>query len=77
MITNKGIKCLDQSVANSGGEQVDVDELNELKAKMRDSVYKEVDSLRNSLKTLIEIILDGSGFVNKEQQVRRRVKMDC
>lgn len=76
MITNKGIKCLDQSVANSGGEQVDIDKLNELKAKMRDSVYNEVDSLRNSLKTLIEIILDGSGFVNKEQQVRRRVKMD-
>jgi hypothetical protein len=62
-------------VANSGGEQVDIDELNELKAKMRDSVYNEVDLLRNSLKTLIEIILDGSGFVNKEQQVRRRVKI--
>lgn len=69
---NEGIKCLDQNVAQST-RPVRKDEIEKLKDQAKNSVFAECDSLKDTCKGLVEIVIDANTLVHKEMAIRKKV----
>ena len=69
---NLGLKTVDQSVLNSTRD-VDKNQIEELKNRMRENVFNECELLKASFRDLVELVIDGNAFIRKEIDIRKKV----